>query len=86
VYFPALGSFEIFVDEVLVFSKLKSGMWPHSEKVSKTIMAMLEAKKEGKDLSTFDYVNSLEEQERNKFQKMFKKRNISKTPQKERNG
>lgn len=28
-YFPRLGAFEVYVDKVLVFSKLKSNLWPN---------------------------------------------------------
>jgi selT/selW/selH-like putative selenoprotein len=29
VYFPRLGSFEVYVDGVLIFSKLKANLWPN---------------------------------------------------------
>jgi selT/selW/selH-like putative selenoprotein len=29
VYFPRLGAFEVYVDKVLIFSKLKSNLWPN---------------------------------------------------------
>lgn len=29
VYFPRLGSFEVYVDGVLIFSKLKANIWPN---------------------------------------------------------
>lgn len=45
VYFPRLGSFEVFVDGVLVFSKLKSSLWPNTEKLSETVIMMLIAKR-----------------------------------------
>ena len=51
VHFPRLGSFEIYVDRIQIFSKIKSNMWPNVEKHSDTIIEMMEGKKEGKDLS-----------------------------------
>lgn len=45
-------------------------------------MAMLEAKKEGKDLSTFEYCTIQEEDEKLRLQKLFRKRQIAKTPHK----
>lgn len=44
---------------------------------------MLEAKKEGKDLSTFEYCTIQEEEnEKLRLQKLFRKRQIAKTPHK----
>jgi hypothetical protein len=51
VYFPRLGAFEIYVDQILIFSKIRSNMWPSVEKQAETIIAMLQAKKRGQALS-----------------------------------
>lgn len=37
VHYPRFGSFEVYVDGVLIFSKLKSNLWPKHDKLVKII-------------------------------------------------
>lgn len=44
VHFPRLGSFEVYVDGVRLFSKLKSKIWPKFDKVIEKIKQLQTAK------------------------------------------
>lgn len=35
--YPRFGAFEVYVDGILIFSKLKSNMWPKHDRVAKLI-------------------------------------------------
>ena len=55
VYFPRLGSFEVYVDKILIFSKLKSNIWPKDEAIVEKILKMCEEKQEGKEISHHEF-------------------------------
>lgn len=85
VYFPRLGAFEVYVDQVLIFSKLRSNAWPNDEKVADMIMEMYQFKREGKELFGFEVGVAKEGEDKNKLPKTnFRKRQLqAKTPQKD---
>lgn len=37
VLYPKFGAFEVYVDGMLIFSKLKSNLWPKADKVAKIV-------------------------------------------------
>ena len=48
VFFPRLGSFEIYADDNRIFSKIKSGKWPKFDNIISTLKKMVESKLSGK--------------------------------------
>lgn len=49
--FPRIGSFEIYIFNVLVFSKLKVNTWPNHYKLLQTLNDIIAAKKIGQELN-----------------------------------
>lgn len=43
VLFPKFGAFEVYVNGILIFSKLKSSLWPNLDRLAHLIDAMAKA-------------------------------------------
>ena len=49
VYFPRFGTFEVYADKMLIFSKLKSNLWPKHDKLVRILELIHHAKVNGGD-------------------------------------
>ena len=49
VYYPRFGSFEVYADKMLIFSKLKSNLWPKHDKLVRLFELIQHAKINGGD-------------------------------------
>lgn len=53
VVFPRLGAFEVYLFDVLIFSKLQSNQWPQHSRLMEKIQAMVDDKLKGLDLQKY---------------------------------
>lgn len=66
-YFPNLGAFEVYVNQHLISSKLRSNKWPSIEHVVNTVLQMYLKNKEDKDLSEFEVGKRVVEKPKHKL-------------------
>ena len=53
VTFPRIGAFEVYIYNVLIYSKLLSNSWPNHYKLVQIINKIIEEKKKGNNLDQF---------------------------------
>ena len=53
-YFPNLGAFEVYVNQVLISSKLLSNKWPNIDSLVNTILEMYLKNKNDEDLTEYE--------------------------------
>ncbi len=63
VAYPRHGSFEIRVNDMLIFSKIQSNLWPNIEKIGSIIAEIMSAVNEGKDIKRYSLQYRLENEE-----------------------
>jgi hypothetical protein len=80
VYFPKLGSFEVYAEGILIFSKLRSGKWPRVKELVDILDEMFECKINQGELYPFELCYHKDESPQPKVN--VKRRNKSlRTPQ-----
>lgn len=67
VQFPQSGAFEIYADNVLIFSKVQSNLWPNHNRILDLIQAVIEEKQQAGKVEKF----ALENRIRNDTDEMF---------------
>lgn len=55
--FPRLGAFEIYLYDVLIFSKLQSNQWPQHNRLLEKIQNMVDDRFKGLDLQKYSVEN-----------------------------
>jgi len=53
VVFPRLGAFEVYLYDVLIFSKLQTNQWPQHNRLLEKMQAMVDDKQKGRDLAKY---------------------------------
>jgi hypothetical protein len=53
-YFPNLGAFEVYVNQILISSKLLSNKWPNIDSLVNTILEMYLKNKNDEDLTEYE--------------------------------
>jgi hypothetical protein len=53
VIFPRLGSFEIYLYDILIFSKLQSNQWPQHNRILDKIQAIIDDRANGLDIQKY---------------------------------
>jgi predicted Rdx family selenoprotein len=61
---PRIGSFEVSVNGVLLFSKMMSGCWPHATALADRAFKVAEAIDKGQDISQFHTSGAVQKQRR----------------------
>jgi hypothetical protein len=61
IIFPRIGSFEIYIYNVLISSKLMTNQWPNHYKILQAIAKMIEDKKKGNNLEQYSVYNELQQ-------------------------
>lgn len=51
--FPRLGAFEVYIFDMLIFSKLQSNQWPQHNRLLERIQNIVEDKAQGLDISKY---------------------------------
>jgi hypothetical protein len=71
IIFPRIGSFEIYMYNVLISSKLMTNQWPNHYKILQTLAKMIEEKKKGNTLEHFSvyYQGGLDSQPTKEIEK-----------------
>lgn len=59
IIFPRIGSFEIYVYNILLSSKLMTNQWPNHYKILQVIAKMIEDKKKGLGLEQYSVYNEV---------------------------
>lgn len=63
IIFPRIGSFEIYVYNILLSSKLMTNQWPNHYKILQVIAKMIEDKKKGLSLEQYSVYNEVPQQQ-----------------------
>ena len=53
IIYPRIGTFEVYLYNILISSKLLTGQWPNHYKILQTLTKMIEEKKKGNPLDHF---------------------------------
>ncbi len=61
IIYPRIGSFEIYIYNILISSKLLTTQWPNHYKILQTLNRIMEEKKKGNPLNQFSVYNQTEE-------------------------
>lgn len=61
VVFPRIGAFEIYIYNVLIYSKFMTNNWPNHYKLIQIITKIIEAKKKGESLEEYSVYRFREE-------------------------
>lgn len=59
VQFPKSGAFEVYVDGVLIFSKVQSNLWPCHNRIIDLVQTIIEEKHEGGEVAKFSLENRI---------------------------
>lgn len=75
VTFPRIGAFEVYIYNVLIYSKLFTNNWPNHFKLIQILNKIIEAKKKGNSLEEFSVYQMYEAHEKvDKFEKPEKEK------------
>lgn len=75
IIFPRIGSFEIYIYNILLSSKLMTNQWPNHYKILQVIAKMIEDKKKGLSLEQYSVYNEVPQQQQSKALESPEKKN-----------